>query len=280
MPVKQHQDQQPGLREKMQPKPKLEDAEYKPAGKLEERRALITGGDSGIGAATAIAFAKEGADVAIVYLNEHEDAKSVKARIEELGRKCLTIAGDVGNEAFCKDAIARAVEELGGLDVLVNNAAEQHYVESLEDLTEEQMLRTFRTNLFGYVFMLKHALPHLGPGSSVINTTSVTAYKGNTHLIDYAATKGSIVAFTRSMSKSLANKRIRVNGVAPGPVWTPLIPSSFPAEDVEDFGQDYPLGRAAEPAEIAPTFVFLASHDSLPMTGQVLHPNMGKIVSS
>ena len=276
----QHQEQQPGRRDKMAPKPELEDPHYKAAGKLHGMRALVTGGDSGIGAATAIAFAKEGADVAIVYLEEHEDARNIQRRIEELGQKCVTIAGDVGGEGFCQDAVARAVDALGGLDVVVNNAAEQHYVESLEDLSEEQLVRTFRTNIFGYFFVLKHALPHLSEGASVINTTSVTAYKGNAHLIDYSSTKGAIVAFTRTMSQVLAKKKIRVNAVAPGPVWTPLIPASFPEEDVATFGQDYPLGRAAQPSEIAPTFVFLAAHDSLPMTGQVLHPNMGKLVGS
>lgn len=276
----QHQAHQPGRREEMRPKPKLEDEHYRAAGKLEGKRALVTGGDSGIGAATAIAFAKEGADVAIAYLEEDRDADGVKARVEEIGRTCVTLRGDIGSEAFCRDAVARAAEQLGGLDVLVNNAAEQHYVESLEELTEEQLVRTFRTNIFGYFFVTKHALPHLGEGASIINTTSVTAYKGNENLIDYSSTKGAIVSFTRTMSQALAERRIRVNAVAPGPVWTPLIPASFPAEHVARFGEDYPLGRAAQPFEIAPSFVFLACDDSVAMTGQVLHPNMGKLVGS
>ncbi len=260
----------------MEPRPKAESDAYKPAGKLEGKVALVTGGDSGIGRAVAIAYAKEGADVAIVYLDEHKDAEETAKRVREIGRKCVTLAGDVGEDAFCKDAVARCVEELGGLNVLVNNAAEQHPVESIEEISADQLEKTFRTNIFGYFHMTKAALPHLQNGDAIINVTSVTAYKGNPKLIDYSSTKGAIVAFTRALSQSLIKKGIRVNAVAPGPIWTPLIPSSFPAEEVEDFGEKYPMGRAAQPEEIAPTYVFLACDDSSYYTGQVFHPNGGK----
>jgi NAD(P)-dependent dehydrogenase (short-subunit alcohol dehydrogenase family) len=264
----------------MKPRPEAESPEYKAAGKLDGKVALITGGDSGIGRAVAIAFAKEGADVAIVYLNEHQDAKDTQAEVEQEGRRCLLMAGDAGDEGFCQQAVEQTVDELGGLDILVNNAAEQHPQDSLEKISAEQLERTFRTNIFSYFYMAKAALPHLAPGSSIINTTSVTAYRGSGHLIDYASTKGAIVAFTRSLALALAEKQIRVNGVAPGPVWTPLIPSTFPPDKVESFGSDTPLGRAGEPAEIAPSFVFLASSDGSYFTGQVLHPNGGEVVNA
>lgn len=275
----QHYDRRPGLETQLTPVPKAEGESYKPAGKLEGKVALITGGDSGIGAAVAIAYAKEGADVAILYLNEHQDAQNVKARVEELGRRCLTLAGDVGDEGFCREAVARVVEELGGLHVLVNNAAEQHPVKDLADLEAEQIERTFRTNIFGYFFMAKAALPHLKEGAAIINTTSVTAYKGHDELVDYAATKGAIVAFTRSLSLQLVKKGIRVNGVAPGPIWTPLIPSTFDAEHVDTFGENYPMERPGQPAELAPTYVFLACSDSSYYSGQILHPNGGEVVN-
>ena len=276
----QHIDHQPALEREMEPVPQAEADWYRGSGKLDGKVALVTGGDSGIGRAVAILFAREGADVAIAYLDEHEDAERTRRDVEAEGRRCLTLAGDVGSEAFCRDAVARTVERLGRLDVLVNNAAEQHVAKSLEDISEEQLVETFRTNIFGYFFMAKAALPHLGEGSAIINTTSVTAYKGNPQLMDYASTKGAIVAFTRSLAMNLSDKRIRVNGVAPGPVWTPLIPASFGEEHVEDFGAGYPLGRAAQPEEIAPCYVFLASRDSVMMSGQVLHPNSGKVVGS
>lgn len=263
----------------MTPKPKAESDAYKPAGKLEGKVALVTGGDSGIGRAVAIAYAKEGADVAIVYLNEHEDAEQTARRVREIGRKCVTLAGDVGDEAFCKEAVARCVAELGSLNVLVNNAAEQHPVESIEDISAEQLERTFRTNIFGYFHMTKAALPHLSNGDAIINVTSVTAYKGNPMLLDYSSTKGAIVSFTRSLSLELVKKGIRVNGVAPGPIWTPLIPSTFDEKKVDTFGEDYPMGRPGEPAELAPTFVFLACTDSSYYSGQILHPNGGEIVN-
>jgi NAD(P)-dependent dehydrogenase (short-subunit alcohol dehydrogenase family) len=227
----------------------------------------------------ALAFAAEGADVAIVYLDEHDDAQETRRGIEEKGRRALLIAGDVGDERFCRRAVERTVRELGGLDVLVNNAAEQHERASLEEITAEQLERTFRTNIFGYFFMTKAALRHLQAGSAIINTTSVTAYKGSPQLIDYSSTKGAIVSFTRSLALNLAEKKIRVNGVAPGPIWTPLIPASFSAEGAAQHGAKAPPERAGQPAEVAPSYVFLASVDSSYMTGQVLHPNGGDVVN-
>jgi NAD(P)-dependent dehydrogenase (short-subunit alcohol dehydrogenase family) len=276
----QHQEQRPGIQSEMKPQPKTNDPEYKGSGKLRDKVALITGGDSGIGRAVAIAYAKEGADVAIVYLNEHDDAQETKKLVEEQGRRCLNIAGDIGNEEIAQQAVQQTVDEYGKLDILVNNAAEQHPQESIEDITAEQLERTFRTNIFSMFFMTKAALKHLKEGSAIVNTTSVTAYKGNQQLLDYSSTKGAIVAFTRSLSQSLIDKGIRVNGVAPGPIWTPLIPSTFPEEKVESFGAQVPMQRAGEPAEIAPSYVFLASKDSSYMSGQILHPNGGEIVNA
>ncbi|MEA2708149.1 MAG: hypothetical protein QOF78_750, partial [Phycisphaerales bacterium] len=262
------------------PRPVSNDRKYKGADKLKGKVALITGGDSGIGRAVAIHFAKEGADVAALYLNEHDDAKETKRLVEKEGRRCITIAGDIGDEMFCIDAVEQAVKELGRLDILVNNAAEQHPQEDIQKISSYQLERTFRTNIFSFFFMTKAALKHMKGGSAIINTTSVTAYRGSAHLLDYASTKGAIVAFTRSLAENLAEKKIRVNGVAPGPIWTPLIPSTFPKEKVEKFGSDVPLGRAGEPAEVAPAYVFLASEDSSYMTGQVLHPNGGEVVNA
>lgn len=263
----------------MTPRPKFDDKKYKPAGKLEGQVALITGGDSGIGRSVALFYAKEGADVAICYLNEHSDAQETKRWIEDAGRRCLLIPGDAGDEKYCQDAISQTVKELGRLDVLVNNAAEQHPQETIEAISQEQLERTFRTNIFSYFYMVKAALPHLGVGSAIINTTSVTAYAGSPELLDYSSTKGAIVAFTRSLALALADKKIRVNGVAPGPIWTPLIPSTFDEEKVADFGSDTPLKRAGQPEEVAPCFVFLACDDSSYMTGQILHPNGGEVVN-
>ena len=276
----QHQDRQPGIESKMRPRPKADDpVHHRGSGKLEGKVALITGGDSGIGRAVAIAFAREGADVAIAYLDEHGDAEETARRVEAEGARCLLLAGDLGEEELCGEVVRQTVEELGRLDVLVNNAAEQHPCERLEDLPAEQLERTFRTNLFAYFYLTKAALPHLTKGSAIVNTTSVTAYRGSEHLLDYAASKGAIVSFTRSLAKNLAPRGIRVNGVAPGPVWTPLIPASFDEEKVATFGGNVPMERPGEPEEIAPSFVFLASDDASYMTGQVLHPNGGEIVN-
>ncbi len=275
----QHQDRQPGLEHKMQPRPESEDASQRGSGKLQGKVALITGGDSGIGRAVAIAFAKEGAQVAIVYLDEHKDAEETRSLVEKQGQSCLLIPTDVRDEAFCRQAVEQTVQKLKRLDILVNNAAVQFPQKSVEDISSEQLERTFRTNIFSYFYMVKAALLHLQKGSAIINTTSVTAYRGSPNLIDYASTKGAIVGFTRSLAHSLVEKRIRVNGVAPGPIWTPLIAASFPADKVAEFGSDVPMGRAGQPEEVAPCYVFLASDDSSYMTGQVLHPNGGEIVN-
>jgi NAD(P)-dependent dehydrogenase (short-subunit alcohol dehydrogenase family) len=275
----QHQDQQPGIESAMTPRPQAEDRHYRGSGKLANKVALITGGDSGIGRAVAIVFAKEGADVAIAYLNEHGDAQETQALVEKEGRRCIAVAGDVGDEGFCQQVVQDTVRALGRLDILVNNAAEQHPQESIEDITTEQLERTFRTNIFSFFYMTKAALSYLCDGSAIINTTSVTAYRGSPHLLDYAATKGAIVAFTRSLAKALVGQGIRVNGVAPGPIWTPLIPATFPAEQVASFGADVPLQRAGQPEEVVPSYVFLASEDASYMAGQIVHPNGGEVVN-
>lgn len=275
----QHQKRQPGIESRMRPRPEAEDAQYRGSGKLQDRVALITGGDSGIGRAVALVFAEEGAEVAIVYLEEHEDAKETRARVEEKNRRCLLIPGDVGDPDFCREAVEQTVAELGKLDILINNAAVQYVTESFEELEPEQLEKTFRTNIFSQFYMSQAALAHFGEGSSIVNTTSVTAYRGSAHLIDYAATKGAIVAFTRSLAQALVERGIRVNAVAPGPIWTPLIPASFPADQVQTFGSDVPMGRAGQPEEVAPAYVFLASDDASYITGQVLHPNGGEIVN-
>lgn len=273
------QQKEPGLQSEMLPTPKAERNEpfYKLSGKV----ALITGGDSGIGQAVAVAFAKEGADIAIAYLEEHSDAEETKRLVEKEGRKCLLLPGDVGEEKFCQSVVKSVIDFFGKLDILVNNAAEQHPQDSIEKITEQQLEKTFRTNIFSYFFMVKATLKHLKKSKgTIINTTSVTAYRGSEKLLDYSSTKGAIVAFTRSLALSLVEQGIRVNGVAPGPIWTPLIVSTFPPEKVETFGSDVPMKRAGEPAEVAPCFVFLASADSSYMTGQVLHPNGGEIVNT
>ncbi len=277
----QEQAEQPGRQDVMRPKPIALPDDWKGCGRLEGRVALITGGDSGIGRSVAVAFAREGADVAIVYLEEARDADETVQLVEREGRRCAAIEGDIGSEEFCNQAVEETVERLGGLNVLVNNAAEQHPQESIADITAEQLERTFRTNIFSMFFLTEAALPHLEKtsGASIINTTSVTAYRGSPGLVDYAASKGAIVAFTRSLSQQLAPDGIRVNGVAPGPIWTPLIPSTFPAEKVARFGGDTPLGRAGEPWECAGAYVFLASEESSYITGQVIHPNGGEIIN-
>ena len=275
----QEQPRQPGLEADMEPRPVSVPPDYRGSGKLADKVALITGGDSGIGRAVALLYAQEGADVAIVYLDEHEDAEEARRGVEAEGRRAVAIAGDVGDESFCRHAVERAVGELGRLDVLVNHAGEQHEQERFEDITADQMERTFRTNVFSMFHLTRAALEHLPPGGAIINTTSVTAYQGNPSLIDYSATNGAIVSFTRALSNSLVERGIRVNGVAPGPIWTPLIPASFDAEKIEDFGQQTPMGRIGQPAEVAPSYVFLASGDSSFMSGQVLHPNGGSVVN-
>jgi NAD(P)-dependent dehydrogenase (short-subunit alcohol dehydrogenase family) len=276
---RQQQSQQPGVESEMTPRPKSEDPAYRGAGKLRDKVALITGGDSGIGRAVAIAFAKEGADIGVLYLNEHGDAQETQRLVQAEGRRCVLIAADVGDERACGEAVETVVRELGRLDILVNNAAEQHPQEGIEHISADQLERTFRTNIFGMFFMTKAALRHLREGSAIINTTSVTAYKGSPQLLDYASTKGAIVAFTRSLAQSLVGKGIRVNGVAPGPIWTPLIPSTFPGEKVETFGANTPMKRSGQPEEVAPCYVFLASDDSSYMAGQILHPNGGEVVN-
>ncbi len=275
----QHQERQPGIESEMTPKPRAVDKDYKGSGKLEGKVALITGGDSGIGRAVAIMYAQEGADVAILYLDEHGDAEATKRQVEQAGRRCVLIAGDIGEPLFCQRAVEHTVRTLGGLDILVNNAAEQHPQESIAEISPEQLEKTFRTNIFSMFYLTQAALEHMGKGSCIINTSSVTAYRGSPALVDYAATKGAIIAFTRSLALQLADKGIRVNGVAPGPIWTPLIPSTFDEEKVATFGGDVPMKRPGQPEEVAPSYVFLASDDSSFMSGQVLHPNGGEIIN-
>jgi len=275
----QQQQQQPGIESQMNPLPISIADNYLACGKLNNKVALISGGDSGIGRAVALAFAREGAKIVITYLNEHDDAAATRQRVEQSGQSCLTIAGDIGSEAFCQQVVAQTIKEFGQLDILVNNAAEQHVQTSLQNISAQQLEQTFRTNIFSYFYLSKAALPHLKSGSTIINTTSITAYAGNEQLIDYSATKGAIVAFTRSLSLSLIKQGIRVNGVAPGPIWTPLIPASFAPEHVAVFGQNTPIQRAGQPAEVAPCYVFLASQDSIYMSGQILHVNGGTIVN-
>lgn len=279
MPQPEQLTERPGHESEMQQKPDFKKPDYKGSGKLTGKIALITGGDSGIGRAVAVLFAREGADVVISYLEEHEDAAETKRQVEAEGRRCLTLPGDIGNEQWCRELIEKTIAEYGQLDVLINNAAEQHPQEDIRDLTAEQLERTFRTNIFSMFYITKAALTYLKPGAAVINTTSVVAYKGNKELMDYAATKGAIVSFTRSLSAQLAEDNIRVNAVAPGPIWTPLIPSTFPEEHVGRFGHDTPLGRPGQPEEVAPAFVFLASTDASYITGQTIHVNGGHVVN-
>lgn len=273
----QTQDHQPGRETEMHPKP-----DYMPKfagnGRLKDKVAIITGGDSGIGRACAVLFAREGAQVALVYLEETEDATITADAIKAEGKEALLLRGDVGDKAFCQTVVGKVIEEFGTLDVVVNNAAEQHMQKKLEDISEEQLRQTFETNFFGYMYLTQAALPYLKKGSSIVNTTSVTAYRGSPDLVDYASTKGAIVAFTRSLSGQLADKGIRVNGVAPGPIWTPLIPASFPAKKVAEFGSTQPLGRPGQPNEVATCHLFLACDESSYMTGQVLHPNGGELI--
>ena len=270
----------PGLTGDMDVKPDHGEETYRGAGRLEGRRAVITGGDSGIGRAVAIAFAREGADVLIAYLpEEEEDARETLRWVEEAGRRGVGVPGDLQEEAHCQAVVTRAVEELGGVDVLVNNAAHQMAIDGLESLTTEQLERTYRTNVFAMIWLCKAALPHLQPGASIINTSSIQAYQPSTELLDYASTKAAIVNFTKNLSQELADRGIRVNSVAPGPVWTPLIPATMEADKVEKFGQQVPIGRAGQPAELAPAFVFFASQESSYVTGEVLGVTGGKLLS-
>ena len=273
----QQQDHQPGRETEMHPKP-----DYMPKfpgnGRLAGKVAIITGGDSGIGRACAVLFAREGAEVALVYLEETEDAKITEAAIRAEGKQALLLRGDVGDKTFCDNVVGKVIEEFGKLDVIVNNAAEQHPQEEITDISAEQLRKTFETNLFGYFYLTQAAMPHLGKGASIVNTTSVTAYRGSPQLLDYASTKGAIVAFTRSLAGNLADKGIRVNAVAPGPIWTPLIPATFDADKVAEFGATQPMKRPGQPNEVATCHLFLACEESSYLSGQVLHPNGGEIV--
>jgi NAD(P)-dependent dehydrogenase (short-subunit alcohol dehydrogenase family) len=278
----QHQREQPGRQHAMSPQPETIREGYIGARRLAGKACLITGGDSGIGRAVAVHFAAEGADiVGIVYREEQEDAHETRAMVEHYGTRCLLLAGDVKEPRFPQQAVERFVKESGGkLDVLVNNAAEQWPQAEVEDISLEQLDRTFRTNIYAHFLFVQSALPHMREGGCIVNTTSITAYRGSSHLLDYSASKGAIVAFTRSLSTALVKRGIRVNGVAPGPIWTPLIPATFPPERVESFGKNTPMGRAGQPSEVAPCYVFLSSADASYMTGQVLHPNGGDFISS
>ncbi|MCL3882929.1 SDR family oxidoreductase [Marivita sp. GX14005] len=273
----QTKDRQPGVESRMDPPPEFM-PRYPGSGRLKGKSAIITGGDSGIGRATAVLFAREGADVIIVYLDEGEDAETTAEAIREEGGRVLCLSGDLGHKSFCEEVVSKTVDKFGKLDVLVNNAAEQHAREDVTDISEEQLFHTFRTNLGGQFFMVQAALPHLERGASIVCTTSVTAYRGQDLLVDYASSKGAILSMVRALSSKLAPDGIRVNGVAPGPIWTPLIPASFPPDKVEDFGKSAPLGRPGQPNEVAPAMLFLACEDASYMTGQVLHPNGGDLV--
>lgn len=275
----QTQRKQPGIEAKMDPQPEFM-GKTEGARRLEGKVAIVTGGDSGIGRAVAVAFAKEGASVAISYLDETQDAEKTQQVVEEMGQRCVLIPGDLSAEKHCQYIIERTLKEFGRLDILVNNAAVQYPQKSIEEVTAEQLQKTFATNIFSHFYLCRFAMPHLKKGSSIICTTSVTAYRGSKELLDYSATKGAIVSLVRSLSASVADKGIRVNGVAPGPIWTPLIPASFDAKKVSMFGSDTPLGRAGQPEEVASCYVFLASDDASYMTGQILHPNGGEIVNA
>lgn len=270
----------PGIESKMNPLPVYDDLNVSGSSKLKNKVVLISGGDSGIGRAVAILFAKEGADVAIAYLNEHADAAEAKEVIENrYNQKCLLIPGDLSKEANCKKAVSKCVKEFGRVDILVNNAAIHYESKTMADISTEQLIKTFATNIFSYFWLTKEALPFMKKNSSIINTASVTAYRGSATLIDYASTKGAIISFTRSLSANLVDKGIRVNAVAPGPIWTPLIAATFEPKKVAQHGSDVPMKRAGEPVEVATSYLFLASEDGAYFTGQVLHPNGGEIVN-
>lgn len=277
----QQQDEQPGKQHEMTPQPEIIRDNYKGSDKLQGKVALITGGDSGIGRSVAVHFAREGADVAIAYKEEErQDAEDTRRLVEKEGRKCLLLPGDLREPAYCQAIVEQTVQRLGKLNIVVNNAAEQHPVKSLEEITDEHLESTFQTNIFSFFRVTREALKHLQEGDSIINTTSITAYRGSQELVDYSSTKGAITSFTRSLAKQLAEKKIRVNAVAPGPIWTPLIPATFDEEKVSKFGQDTPMKRPGQPSEVATAFVFLASEDASYFTGQVLHPNGGDVVNA
>ena len=274
-----HEDALPGHESRLEPKPDWT-PRYPGSGRLDGKVALITGADSGIGRAVAALFAREGADIAILYLCEHDDAAKTRTIVEAEGRRALCIAGDLGDKAFCEDAVRQVVDRFGRLDILINNAGEQHPDKDIRDITEEQLKRTFQTNIYSMFFLTQAARPHLKTGAAIVNCTSVTMYQGSENLLDYSSTKGAITAFTRSLSANLVKDGIRVNAVAPGPIWTPLNPSGgSPPEDIPEFGKDTPMGRPGQPNEVAPAFLFLACEDASYMAGQVLHPNGGTIVN-
>lgn len=273
----QHQNRQPGVESRLDPEPGFA-PRYPGSGRLDGKVAIITGGDSGIGRACAVLFAREGAKLALVYLDEDRDAETTRQAVEDEGSEALLIPGDVADPDFCADAVKQTIDRFSRLDVLVNNAAEQHPTDDFEDIPPSQLKKTFETNMFGYFYMAQAAMKRMEKGSAIVNTTSITAYRGSHHLVDYSATKGAITAFTRSLSQVGTKKGIRVNAVAPGPIWTPLIAATFPADKVADFGADQPLGRAGQPNEVATCHLFLACADSSYMTGQVLHPNGGEII--
>jgi NAD(P)-dependent dehydrogenase (short-subunit alcohol dehydrogenase family) len=275
----QHQDHRPGTEAQMHPQPVYISDDYKAAGKLAGKVAIITGADSGIGRAVAVHYAKEGANVVLLYLNEHEDAELTRSEVEKCGVEVQSHAGDVASAQFCREVLSDTLNAWGRVDILVNNAGEQHPQEKLEDISEEQWERTFRTNIFGMFQLTKAVLPHLQAGACIINTTSITAYKGNPTLLDYSSTKGAITSFTRSLAINLAPRGIRVNAVAPGPIWTPLIPSTFSADTVAGFGASTPMQRPGQPAEVAPAYVYLACSDSSYVAGQVIHINGGSVVN-
>jgi NAD(P)-dependent dehydrogenase (short-subunit alcohol dehydrogenase family) len=276
----QHQDVQPGIEKVMTPRPIFDNPNYIGTGKLKDKVAIITGGDSGIGRAVSVFYAKEGADIVIVYFNEHEDANETKEYIENLGRQCLLVPGDLKNEDFCKSIIVQTINKFGHLDILVNNAGVNYPQNCIEDITTQQLIDTFSVNVFSFFYLTKAAIPHLKEGSCIINTTSIVAYSGSENLIDYSATKGAIVSYTRSLALSLVKKGIRVNGVAPGPIWTPLQPATTKANQITTAGGKTPMKRAGQPVELAPTYVYLASTDSTYVTGQILHVNGGDFTTS
>jgi NAD(P)-dependent dehydrogenase (short-subunit alcohol dehydrogenase family) len=278
-PFPEQEQEQVGLESQMEPRPDYGEESYQGSGKLQGKAAIITGGDSGIGRAVALAFAREGADVLISYLDEESDAQETVRIVEKEGRRCIPVSGNIGNEAHCQKIVERAIDEFGRLDILVNNAAYQEVIEGIQEVTEELLLHTYRTNIFAMFFLCKAAIPHMQPGSTIINTTSIQAYQPSPTLLPYSSTKGAILTFTKGLSEEAIEKGIRVNAVAPGPVWTPLIPASFPGEKVAKFGENTPMGRPGQPAELAPVFVFLASDDSTYITGECIGVTGGRLLA-